>query len=99
MIMLSLRDAGRGMPNLASPVAERRYDGRRGFMKVDELSGESEADVAQEVGGTIGEAVEEGEDAGPESWEVVGEAVEVENVLLEPAPKLLDGVEPGGVGR
>ena len=67
-------------------------------MKFEYLCRYWEADVAQEVGGAVLEAGEEVEDEGPERGEVVGEAVEVQHVLLEPAPDLLDGVGPGGVG-
>src|SRR3954452_6002331 len=68
-------------------------------MKFAELGRYREADIAEEIWGVAFEAGEEVEDEGAEGWEVIGEAVEVQHVLFEPAPELLDGVEPGGVGR
>jgi hypothetical protein len=67
-------------------------------MTFEDLRRYVEADVAEEVGGRILEALEEGEDERAQVREVVGEAMRVEHVLLELAPELLDGVGPGGVG-
>src|SRR3954470_18411926 len=44
------------------------------------------------------ERAQEVEDEVAEGWEVVGLSMEMEHVLFEPAPELLDGVEPGGIG-
>src|SRR5215217_7234913 len=67
-------------------------------MRFEELRRYSEADVAEEVRGVVVEAGEEVEDEGAQGGEVVGESVEMQDVLFELVPELLDGVEPGGVG-
>src|ERR1700741_1051524 len=67
-------------------------------MKFDHLRRYGEAGVAEERVGAVLEAGEEVEDEGSEGGEVVGETVEVQHVLLEPAPEFLDRVGPGGVG-
>src|SRR5919202_5119394 len=68
-------------------------------MNFDELLGYEQADIAEEVIGALGEPLEEGEDLPAELVEFGRPGVEVEDLLLEPAPELLDRVEPGGVGR
>ena len=79
---------------------DRPVQPRRGLMAFDELSSEfEEAGVAEEGARRLSEACKEGEDTISKSVEIVGVLVEVEDILLEPSPELLDGIEPGRVGR
>src|SRR5260370_30811433 len=49
--------------------------------------------------GAIGELIEEAVDLLTQLRPVVGEAMGLEHVAAQPMPQLLDGVEPGRVGR
>src|SRR5260221_9723303 len=58
-----------------------------------------EAGVAEHLMRARGKLIQEGVDALAQRAPVVGQAVELEHVLTQPAPDFLDGIEPGGVGR
>jgi hypothetical protein len=58
-----------------------------------------QADRAEQGRRAMGELIEEGVDVLPQLRPVVGETVGFEHVAAQPAPPLLDRVEPGGVGR
>jgi hypothetical protein len=58
-----------------------------------------EAGVAEQRMRARGKLIQEGVDALPQRVPVVGQAVEREHVLTQPAPDLLAGIAPGGGGR
>jgi hypothetical protein len=83
---------------LAGLKPDLTLDWGSGLMNFEEFLGETQADVAEEVVGAVGKAGEAGEDGGTEGGEIVGPGVEMQDLLLEEAPELLDRVEPGRIG-
>lgn len=67
-------------------------------MVLEELTGNGQADIGEEVAVAVGELVEEGIDGGTEAGEISAERMEVDDLLPELAPELLDGIEPGRIG-
>ncbi len=59
----------------------------------------NEASVAEQSMRARDKLIQEGVDALTQRAPVVGQAVPLQHVLTQPAPELLDGIEPGGVGR
>src|SRR5262245_16217014 len=80
---------------MGSPTAFRSCGGGRS----GERAGAEQAHVPEEVARAGGDLVEEGSDALAEGKPISGEAVLLEHVAREPAPTLLDGIEPRGVRR
>src|SRR5262249_58543336 len=72
---------------------------RGAMMDFAELLRYEQPDIAEEGGRALSELVEEGEDLAAQVGEIARPGVQVQDVLLEPAPELLDGIEPGRVGR
>jgi hypothetical protein len=55
-----------------------------------------EASVAEQSMRARVKLIQEGVDARTQRVPVVGQAVQLQHVLTQPAPELLDGSEPGG---
>ena len=57
------------------------------------------AGVPHQIGRRPVESLHEGSDSSFEAVPIVGQSMGVDHLLFEPAPQLLNRIEPGGIGR
>ena len=68
-------------------------------MNINKLRRYTETDITQEFGRTRSKLVEELDRALAQSLQIVLEAMQMDDFLLELAPELFNGIAPGGIGR